>query len=97
MREKLAGMSWSGAGAILLGLTVVLGAFGAHGLRGRLDSYAMGIYDKAVFYQFVHALGILMVLTATISNFIAPHFVDVQHGLRQINDWSPHNCLGPKP
>ena len=43
------------------------------------------------------ALGILMVLTATTKKFIAPHFVDVQHGLRQLNDWSAHNCLGPKP
>jgi len=40
---------------------VVLGAFGAHGLRGRLDAYSMGIYEKAVFYQFIHALGILIV------------------------------------
>jgi len=54
-------MNWSGAGAILLGLAVVLGAFGAHGLRGRLDAYSMGIYEKAVFYQFIHALGILIV------------------------------------
>jgi hypothetical protein len=28
---------------------------------------------------------------------IAPHFVEVQHGLRQVNDWSANNCLGPKP
>ena len=54
-------MNWSGLGAILLGLAVVLGAFGAHGLRGRLDAYSMGIYEKAVFYQIVHALGILLV------------------------------------
>lgn len=54
-------MSWSGLGAILLGLAVVLGAFGAHGLRGRLDTYSMGIYEKAVFYQFIHALGVLIV------------------------------------
>jgi uncharacterized membrane protein YgdD (TMEM256/DUF423 family) len=53
-------MNWSGLGAIMLGLSVILGAFGAHGLRGRLDAYAMGIYEKAVFYQFVHALGILI-------------------------------------
>ena len=44
-----------------MGLAVVLGAFGAHGLRGRLDAYSMGIYEKAVFYQFLHALGILIV------------------------------------
>ncbi|MGA2736843.1 MAG: DUF423 domain-containing protein [Bryobacteraceae bacterium] len=54
-------MHWSGLGAILLGLAVISGAFGAHGLRGRLDAYSMGIYEKAVFYQFVHALGILIV------------------------------------
>ena len=54
-------MNWSGLGAILLGLAVVLGAFGAHGLRGRLDAYSMGVYEKAVFYQIVHALGILTV------------------------------------
>lgn len=54
-------MYWSGSGALLLGLAVVLGAFGAHGLRTRLDAYSMGIYEKAVFYQFIHALGILIV------------------------------------
>jgi uncharacterized membrane protein YgdD (TMEM256/DUF423 family) len=54
-------MNWSGVGAILLGLAVILGAFGAHGLRGRLDAYSMGIYEKAVFYQFIHALGVLIV------------------------------------
>ncbi|MEO7650796.1 MAG: DUF423 domain-containing protein [Bryobacteraceae bacterium] len=53
-------MNWSATGAILLALAVILGAFGAHGLRGRLDAYSMGIYEKAVFYHFVHALGILI-------------------------------------
>ncbi|HTQ57803.1 MAG TPA: DUF423 domain-containing protein [Bryobacteraceae bacterium] len=54
-------MRWSGVGAVLLGLAVILGAFGAHGLRGRLDAYSMDVYQKAVFYQFIHALGILIV------------------------------------
>jgi len=53
-------MIWSAIGAGLLALAVVLGAFGAHGLRGRLDAYSMGIYEKAVFYHFVHAIGILV-------------------------------------
>ena len=39
----------------------MLGAFGAHGLRGRLDAYSMGVYERAVFYQFIHALGLLIV------------------------------------
>ncbi len=54
-------MTWSAGGAILLALAVALGAFGAHGLRDRLDAYHMSIWEKAVFYHFVHALGILIV------------------------------------
>jgi len=54
-------MSWPAAGAIGLGLAVMLGAFGAHGLRKRLDAYSMGIWERAVFYHFVHALGLLIV------------------------------------
>ena len=53
-------MNWSATGAILLALAVVFGAFGAHGLRDRLDAYQMGVYEKAVFYHFIHALGILI-------------------------------------
>ena len=44
-----------------MALAVALGAFGAHGLRARLDTYAMGVYEKAVFYHFIHALGVLVV------------------------------------
>jgi uncharacterized membrane protein YgdD (TMEM256/DUF423 family) len=54
-------MNWSAVGAILLGLAVGFGAFGAHGLKGRLDEYAMGVYEKAVLYHFFHALGLLIV------------------------------------
>jgi len=54
-------MNWSATGAILLALAVVLGAFGAHGLRDRLDAYSMDVWQKAVFYHFVHALGLLVV------------------------------------
>jgi len=54
-------MNWTAAGAIAMALAVMLGAFGAHGLQGRLDAYSMGVYEKAVFYHFVHALGLLIV------------------------------------
>ena len=54
-------MYWTATAALLLGLGVVFGAFGAHALRGRLDEYSIGIYERAVFYQFVNALGLLMV------------------------------------
>jgi uncharacterized membrane protein YgdD (TMEM256/DUF423 family) len=72
-------MNWGATGAVLLGLAVMIGAFGAHGLRGRLDAYSMDIYERAVFYHFVHALGILIVsvlartgaLTSSRENWIA--------------------------
>jgi uncharacterized membrane protein YgdD (TMEM256/DUF423 family) len=54
-------MIWSALGAAALAVAVAAGAFGAHGLRGRLDDYSMGIYERAVFYQFIHALGLLLV------------------------------------
>ena len=44
-----------------MALAVGMGAFGAHGLKNRLDVYSMSVYEKAVFYHFVHALGILLV------------------------------------
>jgi uncharacterized membrane protein YgdD (TMEM256/DUF423 family) len=53
-------MSISVIASILLTLAVALGAFAAHGLKGKLDAYSMGIWEKAVFYQFVHALGMLI-------------------------------------
>jgi uncharacterized membrane protein YgdD (TMEM256/DUF423 family) len=54
-------MNWSAVAAVLLGLAVGIGAFGAHGLKGRLDAYSMGVYEKAVLYHFFHALGLLAV------------------------------------
>ncbi|MBY0502612.1 MAG: DUF423 domain-containing protein [Bryobacteraceae bacterium] len=52
---------WTSLAAGLLALAVMLGAFGAHALRDRLDTYSMGVYEKAVFYHFIHALGMLVV------------------------------------
>jgi uncharacterized membrane protein YgdD (TMEM256/DUF423 family) len=54
-------MNWSATGATALGLAVILGAFGAHGLKDKLDAYSLSVYEKAVFYHFIHALGILIV------------------------------------
>lgn len=55
-----------------MALAVVLGAFGAHGLRDRLDAYAMEVYQKAVFYHFVHALGLLVVPVMAKLGMVAP-------------------------
>lgn len=54
-------MNWTAIGAVALGLAVMFGAFGAHALRAKLDAYAMGVYEKAVFYHFVHAIGLLVI------------------------------------
>ena len=54
-------MNWSAIAAIFLALAVGLGAFGAHGLRSRLDPEMMDIYKTAVLYHFLHALGMLTV------------------------------------
>jgi len=51
-------------------LAVVFGAFGAHGLRGRLDAYAMGVYETAVQYHFYHSLALLAVGVIALSQ---PH------------------------
>lgn len=40
------------------GLAVILGAFGAHGLKGKLTPEALASFDVGVRYQFIHALAI---------------------------------------
>jgi uncharacterized membrane protein YgdD (TMEM256/DUF423 family) len=54
-------MNWTAVGAVFMALAVMLGAFGAHALKERLDEYSQGVYEKAVFYHFIHGLGILLV------------------------------------
>ena len=65
-------MSWSATGAFLLAMGVALGAFGAHGLKERLDPYSMSLWEKAVFYHFIHALGILIVAILPRTGTFAP-------------------------
>ena len=48
-----------------MALGVALGAFGAHALKDRLDAYSLDVYQKAAFYHFIHALGILIVSALT--------------------------------
>ena len=54
-------MNWTALGSVLMALAVAAGAFGAHGLRNKLDAYSLSVYEKAVFYHFLHALGILLI------------------------------------
>ena len=48
------------AGAILAFLAVALGAFGAHGLKGRIDPYLLDVYKTGVQYHLAHALGLIL-------------------------------------
>src|SRR5690348_16216457 len=46
-------------GAIAGFLGVGLGAFGAHGLRGRLSPEMLAVFETAVRYQLYHALALV--------------------------------------
>ena len=47
--------------AALCFLAVALGAFGAHSLRSALEARGMAdVWNKAVFYQFIHAVALLV-------------------------------------
>src|SRR3954463_6728967 len=47
----MSGATWIRIGAILGGLAVAAGAFGAHGLRERLDAPALEGFETAAKYQ----------------------------------------------
>lgn len=47
-------------GAINAMLSVALGAFGAHILEGRLEAYYIDVWGKAVTYQMLHSVGLLV-------------------------------------
>lgn len=54
-------MVWINIASITMALTVALGAFGAHILKEELSAYSLDVFEKAVFYQFIHALGLFVV------------------------------------
>jgi uncharacterized membrane protein YgdD (TMEM256/DUF423 family) len=47
-------------GAYSMALAIVLGAFGAHGLKNIISANGVEIFNKAVYYQVIHSLGILV-------------------------------------
>ena len=48
-------------GCLLALAAVVLGAFGAHGLKARLAPEMLAVYQTGVQYHMYHALGLLLV------------------------------------
>ena len=49
------------------GLAVVLGAFGAHTLKGRIEPELLTVFDTGVRYHMYHALALLAVARARLS------------------------------
>lgn len=50
---------WARAGAGLMFLSVALGAFAAHALKGSLAGEMQAVFETGVRYQAYHALGLL--------------------------------------
>jgi len=48
-------------GAVSGALAVILGAFGAHGLKKSLSEDLMQVYQTGVQYHFYHTLGLLLI------------------------------------
>jgi len=57
-------------GGINAALVVMLGAFGAHGLKARMTVEMLAVYQTGVHYHLFHALGLLAV------GIVALHIVD---------------------
>lgn len=51
-------------GSLLAGLSVAFGAFGAHGLRDRIDASRLANFETGARYQMYHALALLAVAWA---------------------------------
>jgi len=47
--------------AVAAFLAVALGAFAAHGLRGKIDEHMMEVFQTGVRYHFLHALGLMFI------------------------------------
>ncbi|KQY83871.1 hypothetical protein ASD24_08685 [Paenibacillus sp. Root52] len=56
---------WMMLGAILMMLSVAIGAFGAHIVKEHIDAKALATYETGVQYHMIHAVALLIVgLTA---------------------------------
>jgi uncharacterized membrane protein YgdD (TMEM256/DUF423 family) len=51
-------------GSISSFMAVALGAFGAHGLRGKISPEMLATYQTGVLYHFYHSLGLFVVAFA---------------------------------
>ena len=54
-------MNWFALGALLAAAAVGVGAFGAHGLRARVDAEMLAVFETGARYHMYHALALLAV------------------------------------
>src|SRR4030042_2814308 len=59
-------------GSVNMFLVVLLGAFGAHGLKERLSPEMMLIYQTGIQYHFYHAAGLLVVVILSFFLQVSP-------------------------
>ncbi|QDV34252.1 DUF423 domain-containing protein [Tautonia plasticadhaerens] len=57
----MGGAAWVRVGAILGGLAVVAGTFGAHGLEGKVEPGDLETFEVGVRYQMYHAFALIAV------------------------------------
>src|SRR5262245_6059789 len=57
--------AWIAAGALLCAISIAAGAFGAHGLRARLDANALALWETAARYLMYSGLGLLAIALAS--------------------------------
>ena len=57
----MSAMTWIRIASVLGFLGVALGAFGAHGLKGRIEDAMLANYQTGVLYHLVHAVAVFAV------------------------------------
>ena len=65
------GNFWIIVGSISCATCVIIGAFGAHGLKDILNDYGKDIYEKGNLYHFFHSIGLI------INGLLAKFFIDL--------------------
>lgn len=56
-------MNWGFIGAVAMFFAVALGAFGAHGLKTRVEADMLAVFEVGVRYHLIHALMFFVVAT----------------------------------
>lgn len=66
---------WLAISALLIGLSICAGAFGAHSLKDRLDPYHFSVFEKGAFYHLTMSLGLFMMALAGTRDQLDPDLI----------------------